>query len=390
MEDVHVVAGPGSWSAPSPHATFLGVYDGHGGRRISDYLEDHLAENVAKEWTHAEKEDAVGESEKDQRQSRKRRFGGDSSSSSSSGCSKENNSGNQSMQSTKSNDDNQHDDQIIQTALERAFLLTDIQSRMDGVTTSGATVACCVVIPNFSSDTGNITSISIHAANAGDARAVLSSRTARPLSVEGVHKSVESSSNNVSRSNTNNTQPANPKLASNDESCAVRITHDHKSTDPQEIDRIESAGGVMIRGRVLGVLAVARSLGDHGLKEYVIGRPYLSSTEVRIIENDEHGGNSKSGLKEDEAGSNTKEMDEKENTAQSSLSLAGPYTDGEFLIVACDGLWDVMEDQEAVDFVRSQVNSQRLESREEVASLLIELAMKRRSTDNITVIVYWL
>ena len=148
MEDVHVVAGPGSWSAPSPHATFLGVYDGHGGRLIADYLEDHLAENVAKEWTHAEKEGAVGEDEKDQRQSRKRRFGGDSNTSGDGGCSKENNSGNQSKQTTKSND-KQDDDQIIQTALERAFLLTDIQSRMDGVTTSGATVVCCIVIPNL-------------------------------------------------------------------------------------------------------------------------------------------------------------------------------------------------------------------------------------------------
>ena len=34
-----------------------------------------------------------------------------------------------------------------------------------------------------------------------------------------------------------------------------------------EIARIESSGGIMIRGRVLGVLAVARSIGDHGLKE---------------------------------------------------------------------------------------------------------------------------
>ena len=45
----------------------------------------------------------------------------------------------------------------------------------------------------------------------------------------------------------------------------------------------------MIRGRVLGVLAVARGLGDHGLKDYVIGKPYLSSTVVRLIEEDGDG-----------------------------------------------------------------------------------------------------
>ena len=77
-----------------------------------------------------------------------------------------------------------------------------------------------------------------------------------------------------------------------------------------------------------------------------------------------------------------------------------PFTDGEFLIVACDGLWDVMEDQEAVDFVRNYVGSAKKEyddgektacRREEtVASFLIEEALRRQSNDNITVIVYWL
>ena len=100
MEDVHVVAGPGSWGAPSPHATFLGVYDGHGGRLIADYLEDHLAENVAKEWAHAESEERMAETgdEKPQRQSKKRRFGADKSNGGDDGCSKENSSANHQQQ----------------------------------------------------------------------------------------------------------------------------------------------------------------------------------------------------------------------------------------------------------------------------------------------------
>ena len=36
---------------------------------------------------------------------------------------------------------------IIPTALEREFLLTDMQSQIGGVTTLGVTVICCVVVP---------------------------------------------------------------------------------------------------------------------------------------------------------------------------------------------------------------------------------------------------
>ncbi|KAL7535560.1 hypothetical protein ACHAXR_006568 [Thalassiosira sp. AJA248-18] len=363
MEDVHVVSGPGSWSAPNERATFLGVYDGHGGRLIADYLEDHLAENVAKEWSYSENEERKKEqsmNDGQKQQSKKRRIHG------AHGAGRANTH-------TQSTQSKSREGEVIQTALERAFLITDVQSRMDGITTSGATVVCCVVIPNFSAD-GNLSSISIHAANAGDARAVLSSCTARRSL-----KKRKSGSNNALLSE------LLPSVHRGGTPAAVRITHDHKSTDPKEIARIESSGGIILRGRVLGVLAVARSLGDHGLKEYVIGRPYLSSTVIHIEERD-----GPEILNDD---STIKTTGEKEVSSQSS-SLAGggdgPFTDGEFLIVACDGLWDVMEDQEAVDLVRNHGRANNGKSRDKVAQFLIEKALKRGSGDNITVIVYWL
>ena len=138
----------------------------------------------------------------------------------------------------------------------------------------------------------------------------------------------------------------------------------------------------MIRGRVLGVLAVARSLGDHGLKEYVIAKPYLSSTVVRI---DNSGCNNLSNGDND-----TDSKDIISDKKKASSASSSPLTDGEFLIVACDGLWDVMEDQEACDFVRNHVRERGQESRENVSRSLIDEALKRGSTDNITVIVYWL
>jgi len=61
---------------------------------------------------------------------------------------------------------------------------------------------------------------------------------------------------------------------------AVRLTYDHKGSDRQEAKRITDAGGFVLSGRVNGVLAVTRSLGDSSMKEYVVGAPYTTETEL--------------------------------------------------------------------------------------------------------------
>jgi protein phosphatase PTC1 len=66
---------------------------------------------------------------------------------------------------------------------------------------------------------------------------------------------------------------------------AVRLTYDHKGSDKQEAKRITDAGGYMLSGRVNGVLAVTRSLGDSSMKEFVVGAPY--TTETELCEEDE-------------------------------------------------------------------------------------------------------
>ena len=61
---------------------------------------------------------------------------------------------------------------------------------------------------------------------------------------------------------------------------AVRLTYDHKGSDKQEAKRVTDAGGFMMSGRVNGVLAVTRSLGDSSMKEFVVGSPYTTETEL--------------------------------------------------------------------------------------------------------------
>ncbi|EIW72968.1 hypothetical protein TREMEDRAFT_37088 [Tremella mesenterica DSM 1558] len=118
---------------------------------------------------------------------------------------------------------------------------------------------------------------------------------------------------------------------------AVRLTYDHKGSDTQEAKRIMDAGGFVMNNRVNGVLAVTRSLGDASMKEFVVGSPYTTETVLD-------------------------EMDE-------------------FLIVACDGLWDVCQDQEAVNLIRNVHDPQA------ASKILLDHAITNYSTDNLSVMV---
>ncbi|KAG8744490.1 Protein phosphatase 2C 1 [Ceratobasidium sp. 414] len=120
---------------------------------------------------------------------------------------------------------------------------------------------------------------------------------------------------------------------------AVRLTYDHKGSDKQEAKRIVDAGGFVLNNRVNGVLAVTRSLGDSAMKEFVVGSPYTTETELS--------------------------------------------DEDEFVIFACDGLWDVADDQAAVDIVRKAAPI----SAQEAAKALLDHALASFSMDNVSVLV---
>ncbi|KAI5307028.1 Protein phosphatase 2C 1 [Ascosphaera pollenicola] len=119
---------------------------------------------------------------------------------------------------------------------------------------------------------------------------------------------------------------------------ATRLTYDHKGSDPHEGRRVADCGGMILNYRVNGVLAVTRALGDSYMKDLVSGRPYTTETMVN------------------------------------------PDTD-EFLILACDGIWDVCTDQEAVDLIRDISDAQV------AAQTLVEHALSQFSADNLSCMV---
>ncbi|KAL0349248.1 UNVERIFIED_CONTAM: protein phosphatase 2C 37 [Sesamum angustifolium] len=148
---------------------------------------------------------------------------------------------------------------------------------------------------------------------------------------------------------------------------AIPLSIDHKPDRPDELNRIQEAGGRVIfwdGPRVLGVLAMSRAIGDNYLKPYVISEP-----EVTITERTE----------EDEC-----------------------------LILASDGLWDVVSNETACGVARMCLQSRKPpspprspgnditvteagESSDKACSdasiLLTKLALARHSTDNVSVVV---
>lgn len=126
-----------------------------------------------------------------------------------------------------------------------------------------------------------------------------------------------------------------------------RLSYDHKASDPNEVQRVRDEGGLIVKNRVNGVFAITRSLGDSYIKNLVTGKPFTTATEIT--------------------------------------------NEDEFLILACDGVWDVISDQQACRFVQDFFNSQRIDKQPFdptlAAKKLCDLAIDKATTDNITVMI---
>ncbi|XP_024971208.1 probable protein phosphatase 2C 75 [Cynara cardunculus var. scolymus] len=130
---------------------------------------------------------------------------------------------------------------------------------------------------------------------------------------------------------------------------AVPLSVDHKPEREDERSRIEGLGGQIVfaanGARVEGVLAMSRAIGDRLLKHVVTWEPEYSFR--------------------------------KRNGGDTSL------------ILASDGLWDVLSNEMSCEVVRKcqQEDHEAVSASASAAALLVRLAVGRRSSDNISVVV---
>lgn len=106
----------------------------------------------------------------------------------------------------------------------------------------------------------------------------------------------------------------------------VEMSFDHKPEDQIEFQRIRKAGGrVTMDGRVNGGLNLSRAIGDHGYKM----NKELPAEEQMI-------------------------------TAMPDLKKITLTEEDEFMVLACDGIWNYMSNEEVVGFVKHRIDAGKL------------------------------
>ncbi|KAM7467205.1 hypothetical protein LguiB_014767 [Lonicera macranthoides] len=127
----------------------------------------------------------------------------------------------------------------------------------------------------------------------------------------------------------------------------VQMSQDHKATYLPEQRRVEELGGFIKYEYFNGELAVTRALGDWCMKF-----PFGSASPL---------------------------------TADPDIKQIVPNEDDEFLIIGCDGIWDVMSNEDAVSLVRRELR--RHDDPQECARELVNQALRMDTSDNLTAIV---
>lgn len=102
---------------------------------------------------------------------------------------------------------------------------------------------------------------------------------------------------------------------------AYAMSEDHKPEDPLELARVEAAGGEVIEGRIEGNLNLSRAIGD---------LYYKRNARVKV--------------------------EEQMISALPDVTVVALEPDDRFVVLACDGIWNVMGNQEVVDFVAERLD----------------------------------
>jgi len=140
-------------------------------------------------------------------------------------------------------------------------------------------------------------------------------------------------------------------VLSGDGSKPIVVTQDHKPSNPPELERIQDAGGSVMLQRVNGSLAVSRALGDFEYKN-VDGK---GPTEQLVSPEPEF------------------------------YKKKRDHATDEFLVLACDGVWDVMTNEDICSFVAARMSV--TDNLEQIANEVIDTCLHKGSRDNMSIII---
>jgi serine/threonine protein phosphatase PrpC len=151
----------------------------------------------------------------------------------------------------------------------------------------------------------------------------------------------------------------------------VELTSDHKPSRPDEAARVRAAGGFILHKRVMGELAITRAFGD---KSFKMGIKAMLEEEAEEL----------TGANGDDQ---QKDLTAPLVSAEPEIASMVLSHNDEFLLLACDGLFDVFRSQDAIALARQELIAHRGEPAE-VARILSDQAIRvRRSRDNVSILI---
>lgn len=170
-------------------------------------------------------------------------------------------------------------------------------------TQCGSTAVVCIIVNGKT----------IYCCNSGDSRALLSLKPTRASKLHSAHSN-----------STANEKHHHSSVATN-LCCVKNLSFDHKPLHIGELMRINDNGGTVSLGRVNGVLALSRAFGDFQFKRHTYNHH-------------KH----KHGIPQEE-----------QVTCEPDVLIHDiNYEKDEFLVLACDGIWDVYSNKRLTQFIR--------------------------------------
>ena len=254
-----------------------------------------------------------------------------------------------SLSSATSQEQLVHDQAFVEAALLHAFEATDAELlAMPEESAAGCTATVCLKLGR-----------KLYCANTGDSRTVLACGARDRANGEWQH-AVKG-------------QP---------------LSLDQKPSDSVEKARIKERGGFVAKGRLMGELGVARAFGDRDYKK-----------NIRTLQQDGNDGDEDSDDEdlgpEDPRNLNlliatpeitVTNLDDASTagTADGSDLASPPAAAPLFVLLACDGLWDVMSNDEACQFVATALDANGGDCSQALHALTDHAIEALGSSDNVT------
>ena len=144
------------------------------------------------------------------------------------------------------------------------------------------------------------------------------------------------------------------------------LSNDHKPNNKDEAMRIQNAGGVIISGAIGGRLAVSRGLGDFTFKHTASVFCAVDSTLPKI----------------DDYVPTENQM----VTSVPEITVLERQVHDKFIVIACDGIWDVVSNEYCATLV-STIFNEGESSVSLACEEVLDQCYAKGSLDNMTVVL---